>query len=75
MAKVPPPKQSRKGAPPSMAKTAGNLNKSESSSLQTLNLRVPSEFKRELKVYAAQHERSMTDLLIEAFGVLRETRG
>jgi len=58
-----------------MARTVGNLDKPESASLQTLNLRVPLEFKRELKVYAAQQGRSMTELLVEAFGMLRESRG
>jgi len=58
-----------------MVRTVGNLDKPESSSLQTLNLRVPMEFKRDLKVYAAQQGRSMTELLMEAFGLLRESRG
>jgi|JI10StandDraft_1071094.scaffolds.fasta_scaffold3554517_1 hypothetical protein len=77
MAKIAPPPapKSRKGAPPPMVKTVGNLDKPESASLQTLNLRVPLEFKRELKVYAAQQGRSMTELLMEAFGMLRESRG
>lgn len=77
MAKIAPPPapKSRKGAPPPMGRTVGNLDKPEASSLQTLNLRVPLEFKRELKVYAAQQGRSMTELLVEAFGMLRESRG
>lgn len=77
MAKIAPPPaaKSRKGAPPPMVRTVGNLDKPEASALQTLNLRVPVEFKRDLKVYAAQQGRSMTELLIEAFGMLRESRG
>jgi hypothetical protein len=77
MAKIAPPPapKSRKGEPPSMVQTVGNLDKPESATLQTLNLRVPLEFKRDLKVYAAQQGRSMTDLLIEGFGLLRENRG
>ena len=75
MAKIAPPAKSRKGAPPPMVRTVGNLDKPESTSLQTLNLRVPLEFKRDLKVYAAQQGRSMTELLMEAFGLLRESRG
>lgn len=65
----------KKGPPPPMVQTVGNLDKPESAALQTLNLRVPLEFKRDLKVYAAQQGRSMTDLLIEGFGLLRESRG
>ncbi len=65
----------KKGPPPAMGQTVGNLDKPESAALQTLNLRVPLEFKRDLKVYAAQQGRSMTDLLIEGFGLLRQSRG
>ena len=76
MAKIAPPRasKSKKGAPPSMVRTVGNLDKPEPGVLKTLNLRVPAEFKRDLKVYAAQQERTMTDLLIEAFGMLRKKR-
>ncbi len=74
MAKIAPPK-SRKGAPPPLARTVANLDKPEPAALQTLNLKVPLTFKRDLKTYAAQQGRSMTELLIEAFGLLREQRG
>jgi hypothetical protein len=58
-----------------MARTVGNLEKPEASSLQPRNLKVPLDFKRELKTYAAQQGRTMTDLLIEGFGLLRDQRG
>jgi predicted HicB family RNase H-like nuclease len=77
MAKIPPPsaKQSRKGAPPPLARTVGNLSKPEPSGQKTLNLRVPLEFKRDLKTLAAQQGTSMTELIVEAIGLLREQRG
>ncbi len=37
-----------------------------------LNFKVPPEFHREFKTFAASHDISMTALLIEAFNILRE---
>jgi predicted HicB family RNase H-like nuclease len=38
-----------------------------------LNFKVPPEFHREFKTFAASHDISMTALLIEAFHTLRES--
>lgn len=77
MAKVAPPPsaKSRKGAPPPLAQTVGNLDKPEPNTLQPLNFKVPPDFKREFKSYAAQHDVSMSQLLQEAFEVLKAQRG
>ena len=77
MAKIAPPPaaKSRKGVPPTLVRTVANLDKPEPTALQPLNLKVPRDFKRELKIYAAQQGRTMTDLLIEAYGLLRSQRG
>ena len=75
MAKIPPPSKSRKGSPPPLVRTVGNLEKPEAAELETLNLRVPFAFKRGLKVLAAEQGTSMTDLIVEAIGLLREQRG
>ena len=76
MAKITsPPLKSRKGAPPPMAATVANLDKPEPTALQPLNLKVSLEFKRELKIYAAQQGTSMTDLLMEGYRLLRAQRG
>jgi hypothetical protein len=77
MAKIAPPpaQKSRKGAPPPLARTVANLDKPEPTALRPLNLKVPPEFKRELKTYAAQQGRTMTDLLIEGYNLLRSQRG
>ena len=37
-----------------------------------LNFKVPPEFHREFKIFAATHDISMTALLIESFNILRE---
>jgi hypothetical protein len=76
MANVPPPvKKSRKGPPPAVDFTVGNLEKSEPGSLKPLNFKVPADFHREFKVYASQQGISMLDLLQEGFKALRERRG
>jgi hypothetical protein len=77
MAKIPRPsaQKSRKGSPPPLARTVGNLSKPEPLAHETLNLRVPVDFKRGLKMLAAQQGTSMTDLIVDAIGLLREHRG
>jgi hypothetical protein len=37
-----------------------------------LNFKVPAEFRREFKTYAAQHDLSLSKLLQESFRVLKE---
>ncbi len=39
-----------------------------------LNFKVPPEFHREFKIFAASHDISMTALLIEAFHTLRNSQ-
>ncbi|RRA50328.1 hypothetical protein [Acidipila sp. EB88] len=76
MANVPPPaKKSRKGPPPAVNSTVGNLEKSEPGTLKPLNFKVPANFHRDFKVYASQQGISMLDLLQEGFRVVREQRG
>lgn len=76
MAKVPPPsKQSRKGPPPAVNLTVGNLGKPDPGALKPLNFKVPAEFHREFKIYASQQGISMLDLLQEGFRAVRERRG
>jgi hypothetical protein len=36
-----------------------------------LNFKVPSEFRREFKTYAAQHNKKLNQLLYEAFAALK----
>jgi len=37
-----------------------------------LNFKVPPEFHREFKTWAASHDMSMTALLVEAFNIMRK---
>jgi hypothetical protein len=70
-----PKRTAGKGTPPPLTKTVGNLSKPEPAGHGTLNLRVPVEFKRSLKSLAGLHGVSMTELIMEGIGLLREQRG
>jgi hypothetical protein len=74
MAKIPPPTKSKKGKgpPPPTTAVVGNLDKAEPTHLMPLNFKVPPEFRREFKTYAAQHDLSLSKLLQESFRVLKE---
>ena len=75
VAKVPPPKPSRKGAPPAPTKTVGNLEKTPPTDLTPMNFKVPDEFHREFKAYAALRGVSMVELLQEGFRLIKEHHG
>ena len=75
MAKAPPPKKTRKGAPPSPEKTLGNLEKPELAALAPLNFKVPRDFRREFKTYASQHDMKMVELLQEGFRLIKGQHG
>lgn len=48
------------------------LRKPETSSQATpLNFKVPADFRREFKTYAAQHNKKLNQLLYEAFAALK----
>jgi hypothetical protein len=49
-----------------------NLDRPAPGDFKPLNFRVPVQFHRELKSYAANHGKSMLDVLIESFRLLRE---
>jgi hypothetical protein len=75
MARVRQPSKPAKGVsnPPVIA--LANFAKDESGALTPMSFRVPEEFHREFKIYAAQHGMSMVDLLQESFRWLRDKRG
>ena len=78
MAKVPPPKKSAKGTPPPPTKTVGNLSKPErdtEAAPAPLNFKVPPDFRRDFKIYAAQHSMKLNELLYEAFRAYTEKNG
>lgn len=75
MANISPPPRSKKGSPPPIERTVGNLEKPEPTSLKPLNFKVPASFHREFKSYAVQHDMSMLDLLREGFEAVKAQRG
>jgi hypothetical protein len=74
MAKIPPPK-SKKGKPPEPASAHANLDKPDPNDLKPLNFKVPAEFHREFKTYAASQGTSMLELLLEGFNLIKKDRG
>jgi len=76
MAIVPPPiKSHKKGAPPPMENTVGNLQKIEPNKETPLNFKVSSAFHQEFKIYAASHGFSMKELLEEGFLLIKAKYG
>lgn len=62
-----PPARKTKGEPPPQTKASQNLTKQVPEGLRPLNFRVPAAFHKEFKLYAANHEISMLELLQKAF--------
>jgi hypothetical protein len=75
MADIPKKRPSPKGPPPTPAKTVNNLDKPDPAGLAPLNFKVPAEFRREFKTYAAQRGTSMLKLLIEGFELYKQHHG
>jgi hypothetical protein len=71
----PPPKSNRKGEPPALIETRGNLEKPEPAKTVPLNFKVPNEFKRDFKVAAAVNGITQSDLLQRAFEEWRRRNG
>ncbi len=75
MAKIPPPAP-RKGAPPKEAEPVfANLEKNDPNTLKPLNFKVPADFHREFKTYAAARSISMVDLLRRGFELVKKEYG
>jgi hypothetical protein len=68
MAKISKPiRTATKGAPPMEIDASRNLTKAEDTDLMPMNFKVPADFKRTFKTYAAQMDISMVDLLQRCF--------
>jgi hypothetical protein len=77
---VPAPKKSNpKGSAPSMGSTTAtmgnNTTKPEAGELVALNFKVSPEFRADLKMFAAMHSMSMTEILKEGFEIIKKTKG
>ncbi len=66
-------KASRRNLPQAAATASSDT--SESAALTPLNFKVPHEFHREFKTFAAQHGKKMVEVLLEAFAYLKEKYG
>jgi hypothetical protein len=66
MAKA-PVSQTPKGTPRPKRKA----DQPEASKPTPLNFKVPADFRREFKTYAAQHNKKLNQLLYEAFAALK----
>lgn len=53
----------------------GPPHSSEAGALTPLNFKVPDEFHRDFKMFAAQHGKKMVELLQEAFILVKEKYG
>jgi hypothetical protein len=66
MAKTPLP-QTPKGA----RRPKQKADRPDASKAMPLNFKVPADFRREFKTYAAQHNKKLNQLLYEAFAALK----
>lgn len=67
-----------KGLPPKPNEThvvGNNTDKPEAGELVSLNFKTDSEFKRDLKSFAAEHDMSMVGVLKEAFAMYKANKG
>lgn len=73
------PKPKGKGTPPTSAETspsmANNTTKANAGELVPMNFKVDSEFRKDVRTFAAIHEMSMVDVIKEAFELLKQTKG
>ena len=58
-------------APDARTQAAPKPKMSESVKPAPLNFKVPADFRREFKTYAAQHNKKLNQLLYEAFDALK----
>lgn len=69
---MPVPKKKNKGAPPPPeAIETSNTTREDTENTVQLNMTVPEEFKRDLKVYAASKGKTMIAIVQEAFYKMR----
>ena len=66
---------SRKGLQDHPLKAAESTASSDSAALTPLNFKVPHQFHRDFKTFAAQHSKKMVEVLQEAFALLKEKYG
>lgn len=72
-------KPSRKGAPPSLEASStvvgNNTSKPESGEKVPLNFRVDPEIRREVRVFAGEHDMGMVDVFLDAWREYKKIKG
>lgn len=68
-------KRARRTSTPLLTSNAQSRAKAEVAVLTPLNFKVPPEFHRDFKTFAAQHSKKMVEVLQEAFALLKESNG
>lgn len=72
-------KPSTKGAPPSVETSSpvvgNNTSKPEAGVTVPLNFRVPHEIRREVRVFAADHDMDMVDVFLDAWEEYKKIKG
>ena len=74
MSRKPPSKAVGKAPLSRRARTTQSV-KPDAGALTPLNFKVPREFHREFKTFAAQHSKKMVEVLQEAFALLKGANG
>jgi len=69
-----PPKMDSKGEPPALMEQSHNLSKFDASKTVLINFNASAEFRKDLKIYAAELGMTVTDLIIEAVELHKSTR-
>lgn len=69
-----PPKFDLKGEPPRFIEQSHNLTKEDTAKRIIINFNATAEFRKELKIYAAELGITVTELIMEAIKLHKELR-
>ncbi len=69
-----PPRLDSKGAPPSLLQSSHNLTKEDTTRTVLINFNATAEFRKELKIYATELGMTVTDLIMEAIEMHKQSR-
>jgi hypothetical protein len=75
MTKRASPKRASRTSRPLLTGNTQGRAKAEITVLTPLNFKVPPEFHRDFKTFAAQHSKKMVEVLQEAFALLKQANG
>jgi hypothetical protein len=75
MTRRPPSRAADKAQLSRRSRAAQSGVKADTAVLTALNFKVPQEFHRDFKTFAAQHSKKMVEVLQEAFALLKEANG